>query len=559
MSSQSNFETLVNLIDNTNKTYLSQFGQIRTLYESFDPNASLLTDQHMKQYETSKSDLEKRIVAISSISKLELSDILKLAFQMYSLLEDIQKPLKMMRASLNDVNIQSSLSSSEFSHLNHNMEVLKLAYEKYQREFHNLIKTTTDQLLHEIFEGVDNMNDISQMESIYEKYPVVSFYIQLIEYVLKHYKAPSLLKNIEVLKDQLLGTAENPKHEHIWRSYQSYDLMPDGPFRPLKDLIETLGYKETDLEKLSKKISTHDNKFVFIILINPGNITYNPWNIADMNYMKTHNMFVDPANGVNAETLNTFQTIETLESSKSLKTSKRSMKFIPNVKSEKRDINLKYYVLETPDEKIYRLLTPWSAFPGTSDVKYIPQNWLPGIENPNTLTQMYPSARISTYNSIIETEILSHKKEVGEIKLETRLVVKEQGEIVDKCSGWFESTTKNKFPTSLTDYRELINGDDFRSAVGDFIFNILIKMYSTQKLTVMGISHTLARRISREILGVTTKTSQIRNLFDTYKEEPLKSELINVFKQHIRQAVEIVISNNSLCSVLDKKEIMDLD
>jgi len=556
MSSQSNFETLLNLVDNTNKTFLGQFGQIKELYESFDPNASLLTDQHMEQYEKNKTDLEKRISAVSSLNKLESAERIKFGFQMYGLLEDIQKPVKMMRKSLDNVNIQSSLSSSEYSHLNHNMEILKLAYEKYQREYQNLLKNTTVLFLHAVFEGVESMTDLSHLDELYKKYPVVSFYIQLIEYILKHYKAPTLLKNLETLKDQLLGTATNPKHDHIWRSYQAYDLMPDGPYRPLKDLIADLGYKETDLEKLSKKISTHENKFVFIVLTNPGTITYNPWNIADANHMKTNNMFVDPANGVTEETLNTFQTIETLDHSK---TTKRSMRIIPSTSSKSTGNNIKYYVLETPDEKVYRLLTPWGAFPGsTSTVKYIPQNWLPGIENSTTRDSMYPSARILTYNNIVEKQILSHRKEVSEIKLETHVVVKEQGELVDKCSDWFETTTKNKFPSNLAEYRELINGDDFRESIAEFIFNILIKSYDKQRLTAMGVSNTLARRISREILGVTTKTSQVRNLFETYKADPLKGELTSTFKQHIRQSVEIVVSNNSLYSILDKKVIMDL-
>lgn len=557
MSSQSNFETLLNLVDNTNKTYLGQFGQIKELYESSDPNASLITDQHMEQYEKNKSDLEKRIGAISSIHKLELVDRIKFGFQMYGLLENIQMPVKMMRIGLDNVNIQSSLSSSEYSHLNHNMEILKLAYEKYQREYQNLLKNTTTDFLHTVFDGVESMIDISHLDEIYQKNPVVSFYIQLIEYILRHYKAPTLLKNLEALKDQLLGTAENPKHEHIWRSYQSYDLMPDGPYRPLKELIEDLGYKEFDLEKLSKKISTHENRFMFIVLINPGQITYNPWNIADTTYMKNNNMFVDPANGVNETTLSTFQTIETVDVSKNVK---RSMKIIPSksTKDTGGDKSVKYYVLETLDEKLYRILTPWGSFPGSSTVKYIPQNWLPGIENPSVRMQMYPSCRTLTYNGIVEKKIMSHKKEMAEIKLESKLVVKEQGEIIDKCSNWFETTTKNKFPSSLTEYRELINSDNFKDSISDFIFSILIKMYDTQKLTVMGVSHTLARRIAREILGVTTKTSQVRNLFESYKEAPLRSELTSVFKQHIRQSVEIVVSNNSLCSVLDKKEIMDL-
>lgn len=552
MSSQFNFETLLNLVDNTNKTYLSQFGQIKTLYESFDPNASLITDQHMEQYEKNKSDLEKRIAAVSSLSKLEWLDRIKFGFQMYNLFDEIQKPVKMMRHSFDNVNIQVSLSSSEYNHLNHNMEILKLAYAKYQREYQNLLKTTTVEFLHEIFQGVADIADISHLDDIYKKNPVVSFYMQLIEYILKHYKAPTLLKNLEALKDQLLGTAENPKHDHIWRSFQSYDLMPDGPYRILKELIEDLGYKETDLEKLSKKISTHENKFVFIVLINPGHITYNPWNIADFNYMKNNNMYVDPSNGVNLDTLETFKTIETMTLKKIVK---RSMKIIP---AKNTGANVKYYVLETPDEQKYRILTPWGSFPGSaSNVKYIPQNWLPCVET--TRNQTYPSARTLTYNAIVEKEILSHKKEVAEIKLESRLVVKEQGELIDKCSNWFETTTKNKFPASLAEYRELINSDDFRDAVGEYIFGILIKMYETKKLSVMGVSHSLAKRISREMLGVTTKTSQVRNLFDTYKEAPLKSELTGVFKQHIRQSVEIVVSNNSLCSVLDKKEIMEIE
>ena len=246
------------------------------------------------------------------------------------------------------------------------------------------------------------------------------------------------------------------------------------------------------------------------------------------------------------------------------------MTFYPASKGKKgkdTKASKRYFVLETYNETDYRLLTPWNIFPSfQSPTKFIPDSWLPGVEDTGSRNKLYPSARVATYNQIIEQVIMkNHNEEVEEIPIESRDVGKEQGYLADKASTWFNAKTKSRNPKNIGEYRELVNGDDFRMFMEQQLVDMLKEQYELSKskpknqkekeilISIMATSSSIARRISREMLGITTKTNVIRNMYETYQDTRLLTELQLIFKEHIRQAADVVMSYQSMCSALDKK------
>ena len=542
------------------------------MFDSSDPIVSQALNDQLKDFDGKKKEADSRVKALSVISELELKDRLKLGFQLTQLIEKMQEPIKNMRKSLDDTYVQSSISSSEYSHLKQSVDTLRMVYEKYINQFQQIYNIAIEKISHDIFaekEDVDK-KDLDALEELNSKYDVVDFYSHILKYILKHYKASELLKRVEILKDQLLGTVANENHTHTWRSFQAYDLMPDGPYRPLKEVLSDMnlvGSKVADLTKLAKKISTKDVEYVFIILSRPTDVTYNPWNIADTNYMNKNDMSVNPSRGISVGTLQTFETIQELPSKSKKKEQK--MYFYPSTKASKVSKSKKrYYILETHDDENFRALTPWDIFPMyKSTVKYVPDTWLPEIENIKKRQLLYPSARVGTYNKIIEEKIMENKQEEDEIMVESRDISKERGYLSEKSSAWFNQKTKNKIPEKLGDYRDLINGNEFRGMLEQELVNMLAEQYKLKSapknnndkemvVTVMSVSSSVAQRISREILGITTKTGIIQNMYEMYNGNKLLNELQSIFKQHIRQSIDVVMNYQSVCSMLDKKTMV---
>jgi hypothetical protein len=569
MSTEQQFDRLLELTYDVVNTFKRHFSQIHSLFESSDPMVSQTLNEQLAQFEKQKNGAESRVNALPSISELEWADRLKLGFQLIQLIEKMQRPIFQMRAALDDTYVQSSLASSEYSYLKQSVDTLRITYEKYMHQFQTMYDTAVERLSHDIFEGVSGVDKkhLDQIEEMYVKYNVVGFYSHVLKYILGHYKASELLQRVELLKDQLLETEANEKHSHEWRSFQAYDLMPDGPYRSLKEVLNDIdanGLKVSDLTNIAKKLSTKEAEYIFIVLTRPTSVTYNPWNIADAHYMNEHNMSVDPSRGVTVDTLNTFETIEELPSKG--KKPKSNLQFYPVTKS--KSTKKRYYVLETYDGEHFRILTPWNIFPMyQSAVKYVTSTWISEIENPKKRQEMYPSARVGTYNKILEEKIMQNKQEEEEIVTESRDISKERGYLSEKSATWFNQKTKSKNPKNVGEYRDLINGDEFRGFLEKELVNLLSDQYKLTKnvknsrdremlLTVMSVSSSVASRISREILGITTKTGVIQNMFGMYGEDKLLYEIQTIFKQHIRQAVDVVMNYQSVCSVLDKKTII---
>lgn len=542
---------LSELIINTTEQFSKYFSQIRTLYESSDPNEATDNIKELKKIMKYKDDVETYASAVPLISQLNWNERIKLIFQLMYNVHMMRNPLEQMRNSLDNVYLQSSLGSSDFNHLISSVHVLKNTYLSYFGKYNQYVNSINNRLIHQVFDGVDDKQiNYDKLSDLYNKYQVLDIYMDIIKYIISHYNAPKILQVIEILKDKVLGTKPHLPHSHEWRTFQSYGIMP-GMYDTLENIGKKLDIKikkESDLTNISKTM-----KVQFIVLTRYTEFIYLPGNISDKTYIKNNAFQIDPQYGVNIKSLEVFDTIKETKSQKI----KSNMTFYP-----KTSKYTKYIILETYDTIHYRILSPWNVFPIYESSSYIiPESYIPHILDNKSRMAIYPSARISTYNKILEEQILKNKGEEIIIETTPYVVNKEQGEIIDKLNTWF---IKSKTPKKLSEYRELINGDDFKNQLESIIIKILKSKFDSDKPeiynTLISTASSITRRISRDILGMTTKSNSISNVFEIYSDvDKIRGELDSIFKKHISSSVNIIVSYRSLCEPIEKKILLFSD
>lgn len=542
---------LSELIINTTEQFVKYFSQIRTLYESSDPNDATNNMKELQKIGKYKENVSTFASALPLISQLDWNERIKLVFQLIYNIHMMRNPLEQMRNSLDNAYLQSSLGSSDFNHLIASVHMLKNTYLAYFAKYANYIKSINHTLIHQVFENIEDKKiNYDKLSDLYNKYQVLDIYTEIIKYIISHYNAPKILQVIEVLKDQVLGTSLNSSHSHDWRTFQSYGIMP-GPYETLDIIGKKLDIKikkESDLTNISKTM-----KVQFIVLTRYTEFIYLPRNIADKEYIQNNSLQIDPQYGINSKSLETFDTIKETKTSKI----KSNMVFYP-----KTSKFTKYVILETYNGSTYRILSPWNIFPiYESPSHIIPESYIPHIKDAKSRMAMYPSARIHTYNKILENKILENKGEEIVIETAPYVVNKEQGEIVDKLNTWF---VKSKTPKNLSEYRELINSDAFKGQLEITIIKILESKFDTNKAeiynTVISTASSITRRVARDMLGMTTKSNAISNVYDLYSDViKIRGELDSIFKKHITSSVDIIVSYRSLCEPIEKKLLLFVD
>lgn len=578
METQVAFDSLLKLVEETTKTFRKQFAQLQTLYQSSDPSGSLLTQNALDQLDIQKKEIEKRIKAIGNFKDLTWAERLKIGFSLIYHFQEYQNPLTQMRLALDNAQVQSSLASSDFTYLDQVASILRSTYEKYMTNVFEIQKTSINLLIEDIFADIDHDTiDYDILTKTYEKYPTISMYSAVIRFMFEHYKAAELISNLEVMKDRLLGTYRNEPNNFPIRIFQLYDLMPASIYMPLeiimKEFIHYTGKINTieQLSGIARQMSNNERSFSFVVIYRPSNVLYNPWNIGDVNHIEQNKLSVDPENGITIKSLDTFRTIDDRiltqptmgdvviypKNTKSKEKSKE--KDGGNEKDPKSRHSSKsyYFILETYDKTNFRLLTPWNIFPSfKSPTAYVPDSWLPDIDN----KLVYPSARVETYNDIFAAEILKHKdKNPIKFELNSKDMSKEQGAMTTILSDWFMEQTKKKMPRDIGEYRDLINSDAFKQYIEEQLYLILKAEYSQYidnteiNLTILSVSSAISHRIAREILGVTTKTNNVRLIYETYTDGKLLIEIQNMFKTHIKQTANIVINYNTLYGPIETK------
>lgn len=535
MNIQTSLNEWITLIDNTTSNFRKHFLNLTTLYESSDPASSIITNEALLEQKNVKSDIIKHISGIALLSELKMAEKIKLSFKIANLIEKYQFPLKQMREALDNALIKE-LTSSDTTHLNQTTNMLHIIFNNFITNSNKLQKQCFDVLLHEIITQETVVDIASEMLiELDTKYPCVSFYSSLLHYIFEHFKNTNLLENVELLKDRILGSVETKSSFPF--IFQTFDLM-GGKYQTLEEIFGIKLKSNINFEKIAKQISVDNKIYDIIVITNPTSFIYNLWTL-------TENIEYDC---IDNDTIKQFETIKPVSSKVKL-----GMKIYRSDKSIDKSYKRYYYVLETYDNINYRVMTPWQTFPNIN-LSYIPQSWLPNIDGKTG----YPSGRVEAYNSIIEKKIFKYKGAEIELVAKSIEINKEKSTIVDSLKTWFTEQIKNHVPKNLGEYRDLLNSDDFHDYVEAKLVDILINLrHDADIATLHSVASILTRRISREILGIITKSIVLKNMFDMYPDK-IKSELPPIFGLNIEQCVNIVISYNTLLSLIDRKSSLNL-
>lgn len=528
---QSNILEWVKLIETTTYSFRKQFEQLVVFVESSDPVSSMITNESLMEFNHMKGDIVKHVSGLTLIKELSTDESVKLSFKLMHLIDSFQNPLRQMRKSLEDPHVKSSITSSDFSHLAQKVEVLHMIFNTYISESHKMQTECYDMLIHLITKDDINPDQLKELDL---KYNVVSFYSALLHHIFTHFRNPMLIENVETLKDRIIGSSKT--HSEYPLTFQMFDLI-GGEYKTLDELFPGM---KPDFAKISKQLSIDDKQFDIVVITRPTDYIYNPWNL-------TSKLEYDC---IDVSVVELFRTIKPVES---------NVKLGVKIYSSRTNSKKYYYILETYDGVHYRTMTPWQVYPSTdTTVPYIPQNWLPGLAQYLKTGNGYPSGRVVAYNKMIETEILKYKGAEKEPLIKTAEVVNERGYIVGKLADWFNASIKEHVPANMTEYRELLNSEPFQNYVEEVIIDLLVQKYDPKNLTVYSTASILTRRISREILGIITKSVSLKAMYDTYPESRIKGELPIIFKSQIQQCMDIVVSYNSLLSSIDKVLMLDL-
>jgi hypothetical protein len=533
---QTSLNEWVTLIESTTVNFRKHFSNLTILYESSDPASSIITNESLLEFKEVKSDVIKHISGMALLSELKIPERIKLAFKLMNLIEKFQSSIKQMREALDNASIKE-LTSSDTSHLNQTTNMLHMIFNNYITNFHKIQKTCFEILLHEIItqESVSEINSEMLIE-LDAKYPCVSFYSALLHYIFEHFRNSNLLENVELLKDRILCSTVTKSTFPF--TFQMFDLV-GSKYQTLDEIFRIKLKPDMKFEKIAKQISVDNKVFDIIVITNPTSYIYNLWTL-------TENIEYDC---IDTDTIKQFETIKPVISKVKL-----SIKIYQSEASKSKDKSIEryYYVLETYDNEHYRVMTPWQTFPKLS-LPYIPQSWLPNIGSKN-----YPSGRVEAYNSIIERNILKCKEVEKEFTIKSVEVNKEKGMIVNVLKIWFDDKIKKNLPKNLGEYRDLLNGDEFHDHIEATVVGALESVRKdTNIATLHSVASILTRRMAREILGIITKSTTLKNMFEMYPDK-IQTELPPIFGANIEQCIDIVISYNTLLSLIDKKTSLDL-
>lgn len=283
---------------------------------------------------------------------------------------------------------------------------------------------------HKDHEG-DIIKTLTYIKKLYDEYKgkigglsIIDLYSGILRSILDENKHGPTVRYInslvEELKDEILPPLvrqTNNRKSTVQLLIQRYRLIPDGPSRPLSELIQQLvGVKTSNdiesLNKVAKIISKKDRKYGFIViskrLARP--IENNIWLLTDVNYLQKHKLMTPLNVGICDTVIKRTQTIKFLEPLVE-NTSKDAVKDgIYYMDSELSDIDIDnhtdfYYVLETLDGVTFRVLFPWyiSIF-AREKIYEIPAYMTPDFTNIKSI----PSTRVEAYNEILEDAITMH-------------------------------------------------------------------------------------------------------------------------------------------------------
>jgi len=331
--------------------------------------------------------------------------------------------------------MSSSLSSSHSyaKALSDMYEKVVSTWESFRSYADSMIteQMLTDKIM-TVMQGEDNSPTLTFIKKLYDEYKgkvgglsIIDLYSGILRRILDENRHGPTVRYInslvEELKDEILlpvPRQTSNRKPTVQLLIQRYRLIPDGPSRPLPELIQQLtSVKISDdinnLNKVAKIISKKDRKYGFIVVSKrlPRPIENNIWLLTDANYLQKHKLMTPQNIGICDTVIKKTQTIKFLETKPANVGVKDGVYYMDDElnpdgpkKDDKQNEDF-YYVLETLDGVTFRILFPWyiSIF-AREKIYEIPAFMTPDFTDVKSI----PSTRIETYNSILEGAITNN-------------------------------------------------------------------------------------------------------------------------------------------------------
>lgn len=539
-------------------TYEGYLTNVIDIYQGSNPEQTKAVKKSIEDFD--KKTIEKHIAAISTLSELNVAEKVKLLFKTEQLIEDIHVITDQIVALLISVDIKSSVSSSTtayaYDYIKKMLENITSINLKHQIYLKEIKKDLYDEYVSVLFGSLDDKKSSSTdkieelgkiISETYKKYPKSRYlYAAILNHITQEFPVygKRLISEIEILKDEALQINITPSGNSciLMNMMQHYDLMPDGPYRRLSELLEDLGLKCSKLEEASKLLSSKPTGFVIINKIPEKwsqTCEYKVWNISSSNHDSTNR--IDPDYAIDKNILESFDTIQVINVDKS----KNFIKYV----GVANPVNI--IVLDNIND-LYRILSPWGIFPATKSTQGIPFNWL------DLSMKKHPAIRVQAYNRNFESEVLKYVKDVREfpdIDNEEE-VLKTRSAITEALTNWFEK----KITVTLDSFREKMLSGEMEDIFYECVMDSLNKFnkHDNVYLTCLSIANQLTNKFNREMV-YQVKSFQ-SNVFNEMNMENLKSFLRIYFKEMISSILEIIITDNTLFNiVVMKKATLDID
>jgi hypothetical protein len=217
-----------------------------------------------------------------------------------------------------------------------------------------------------------------------------------------------ITRDLEDIKSDILQAPPDPKANKkkcvIQRLIQRFNLVPDGPARPLDQCVEELVSGGKTLENVIKVLSANSEKRFGVIVIRKltrAPIEHNIWTLIDLKYCQDQNLLQSPETGINATSLRRAETIRPVTAAPK-GSAKDGIEIVDKYFDHEDSAKNYYFILESLNGSEFRFLVPWHATPGPSVVKFIPAQWFEKLPELDSV----PSNRVLGYNQIIEDEVI---------------------------------------------------------------------------------------------------------------------------------------------------------
>ena len=553
-------------------------------FSGSNPYETELLLKYLKQI-TADTTMNKNLQVLSkstiNFDNPELEEIMDLssnAIKFYSALRsnhyklseiyDIYENFKVEPSSGSYISSATSMSKHDIEDILKTFEQVK---SKWEQHLDNVRSMYVENILTEyIVQPISKSPEtaIKILEHIHKLYKsgnglsMIDLYSRILTHVFSEIETKTnkpvikyVIKLVDELKEEVLPPVPrqigNRKTNALQLLVQRHRLIPDGPSRPLPELIQDLtGVKISEsedpltaLKKVAKLIAKgRQYGFIIVSKLIPHPIEHNMWLLTDAAYLQKNNL-TDTTNSVTATTLKRSRTIQAMPEIKPI--IKDGVYRIDDTFKKDTASNF-YYVLQTLDGATFHILYPWYISIFANKIYEVPESHLVNFGEIKT----GPSTRLETYNSILNDEILKHLKQpfmeqdIGLSKVEK----------IQKEIKW--TVIRKKIARSmLEDYRELF---DEHKVTSDNIVSLILNPNIFQNALhyiIQGISSTIESL--RKHTGTYYSELYMSALSELDKlRSNMSQEVENIYNEDYKDKVQKLLTGTA--SIRTVIKILDL-